>query len=352
MLFTHTFQPRVIDGYAYGLNYGLVGMGSNNSRGSFDNVAVQVLPPQITLEATEDFEDEANPTLSFDAVAGIWDFAGGNNKGHYTADPNGGAAISLIDLEAGQLAINSYLELEGRGECDRSRRLHIRPLRRQLQVRRDRLAVNNELVIGHYTTNKGWVDDAVASRVIDAGQDYTLGVMLKGSTVSVTLDGQVLLGHIFNAVTVDGNFGLIATEGAASFDDVLLKTDDPFYRDPSDQLVAAQPASDDGAYGVVVPADLAPIVDEAIRRLAMSMPLSAEQRAALAGVDVSIDDLPGLTLAHTERMVRASFWISMPPATAGSSTARQATTGSSASIRLRSGYSLRRTAMPTAAWIC
>ena len=161
-------------------------------------------------------------------------------------------------------------------------------------------AVNNELVIGHYTTKKGWVDDAVVSRTINAGQDYTLGVMLKGSTVSVTLDGQVLLGHIFNAVTVDGNFGLIATEGAASFDDVLLKTDDPYYRDPSDQLVAAQPASDDGAYGVVDPADLAPIVDEAIRRLAMSMPLSVEQRAALAGVDVSIDDLPGLTLAHTE----------------------------------------------------
>ena len=47
---THTYAPRMIGGVAYGLNKGMVGMGSDNSRGQFDNVRVRVLPPQVTLD--------------------------------------------------------------------------------------------------------------------------------------------------------------------------------------------------------------------------------------------------------------------------------------------------------------
>ena len=36
---------------------GLVGVGSNNSRGPYDNVTVQALPPQSSFENTEDFSD-------------------------------------------------------------------------------------------------------------------------------------------------------------------------------------------------------------------------------------------------------------------------------------------------------
>src|SRR6185295_3810086 len=57
LAFTHTFQPRIVAGYSYGLNWGLVGVGSNNARGSFDNIQVQVLPPQITFDQTENFSD-------------------------------------------------------------------------------------------------------------------------------------------------------------------------------------------------------------------------------------------------------------------------------------------------------
>ena len=46
--------PRWIDGVAYGLNMGLVGFGSNNSQGIFDNVSVQVLPPQSQFATTDD----------------------------------------------------------------------------------------------------------------------------------------------------------------------------------------------------------------------------------------------------------------------------------------------------------
>jgi Ca2+-binding RTX toxin-like protein len=55
--FSHTYEPRIIHGYAYGLNSGWVGVGSDNSRGTFDNISVQVLPPEITFEGTEEFPD-------------------------------------------------------------------------------------------------------------------------------------------------------------------------------------------------------------------------------------------------------------------------------------------------------
>ena len=64
---------------------------------------------------------------------------------------------------------------------------------------------------------------------IVAGEDYTLQVTLKGTTVSVALDGQVVLGHAFYAVTVDGGFGLMTLDGTSSFAIVTVSTDDPAY---------------------------------------------------------------------------------------------------------------------------
>ena len=44
-LLSYQFDPRYVDGQAYGLNMGLVGVGSDNARGTFDNLVVQALPP-------------------------------------------------------------------------------------------------------------------------------------------------------------------------------------------------------------------------------------------------------------------------------------------------------------------
>ena len=48
--FAYTFAPRIIDGWVYGLNSGMVGFGSDLSRGIFDNVTVQKLPPEYTFD--------------------------------------------------------------------------------------------------------------------------------------------------------------------------------------------------------------------------------------------------------------------------------------------------------------
>ena len=52
--FSHTFAARALYGQELGLNQGMVGVGPDSTRGSFDNVAVQVLPPQLTFELHRD----------------------------------------------------------------------------------------------------------------------------------------------------------------------------------------------------------------------------------------------------------------------------------------------------------
>ncbi len=82
------FGPRCIDGQPYGLNMGLVGVGSNNSRGQYDNVTVQVLPPQTSLENTEDFADGIADLFTGES-AGTWTVSGGRDDRHVDLDRAG-----------------------------------------------------------------------------------------------------------------------------------------------------------------------------------------------------------------------------------------------------------------------
>src|SRR6185503_10325872 len=90
----------------------------------------------------------------------------------------------------------------------------------------------------------GWVVDQSVSKVIDAGVDYAFGVTLRGTSVSVTLNSQVVVSNAFNAVVVDGHFGLLTRGGATNFDNVSIKTDDPAF---TPQANAAPIARDDSA---------------------------------------------------------------------------------------------------------
>ena len=223
LVFTHTYLPRVVEGYSYGLNWGIVGVGSNNARGAFDNIQIQILPPQLTFDQTEDFAGA--PTLSFtEYTSGHWSVG----SGVYTSSPDGASTLSLLDLGPDNLAVSSYLELSAKVNTTAGLSGFVfdrYPDGSFKFVAID--AATDQVIIGHYTTKSGWVSDAVLSMVIHAGTSYTLGVALQGTTVSLTLDGQTLLGHTFNAATVDGNFGLLNTDSFASFDDVRVKTNDP-----------------------------------------------------------------------------------------------------------------------------
>jgi len=236
-VFTHTYQPRVVDGFAYGLNWGLVGVGSQQSRGVFDNVRVQILPPQITFDQTETFNDGVADLFTA-GNTGVWGVSGQR----YNVNPSASGAMSLLDLGPDHLTFSSYLEM--------SAKVKIADLGATTPDGRagfvyDRYGTDSfkyvaidadtdRLILGHYTKKGGWVQDAFLNTVINPNEEYTLGITLKGTTVSATLNSAIsgykgLASFSYNASNVDGNFGLMAVSASASFDDVRVKTNDPAF---------------------------------------------------------------------------------------------------------------------------
>ncbi len=141
-------------------------------------------------------------------------------------------------------------------------------------------------------------------RIDPRGVDYTLGMSLKGSTVSVTLNGQVVLGYAYNAATVDGRFGLMAVTGTTKFDDVVVKSTDPAVAAVTATMLAADSPAASDITAPITAGDIQPIVEEAIRRL--SPALNESQRAALRSVTFQVTDLPWLQLGDYSE---GTIWI-------------------------------------------
>jgi hypothetical protein len=256
----------------------------------------------VTFEDIEDFEDGV-ADLFTGYANGMWSVS----SERYGVTPNGETGINLLDLGPDNLNFNSYLELNAVvNTAGRAGFVFDRYGDDSFKF----AAINadsDELVIGHYTSKSGWVKDAVFSTVIEAGTDYTLGVTLKGTTVSATLNAaetggfKALLGYTFNSATVDGNFGLLATGAAASFDDVNVKTDDPalIETDGGDNLMAsAAPEEPVGVDSFLTQEDLTPIIDEAIARWAEALSLDDAAIAMLEAVTFVIVDFDDLTLGQ------------------------------------------------------
>jgi Ca2+-binding RTX toxin-like protein len=290
---TMTYAPRVIDGFSYGLNWGLVGMGSNNSRGAFDNVRVQVAQPETTYQSTEDFTDGV-ADLFTGGSSGVWSVAGGR----FTA--SGSGAFDLIDLPVvDRLSADAVLDLtttvntQGRAGFvfDRYSADNFK------FVAVD--AVADQIIIGHYTKKSGWVNDAVVSKPIDAGVDYTLGVSLKGSTVSVTLNGQAMVGFAYNAVTVDGYFGLIAVNGATSFDDVKVKTTDRAFAGASGASMLAADVVMTESASTLTQADLDAAAAQAMSAWTQALGSGDPRLGGFGEVRITVGQLAGDELGYT-----------------------------------------------------
>ncbi|MBI3917574.1 MAG: hypothetical protein HY322_11275 [Betaproteobacteria bacterium] len=296
--FTYTFAPRVIEGVAYGLNKGFVGVGSDNSRGVFDNVSARVLPPQWTFQYTETFG--SGPGQLFDGWStGTWTASGGR----YTGTPWAGEdiAISLVDLGIDGLQAASILDLSATVNTQGRAGLVF-----------DRYGVNDfkfvaidavtdQVLIGHSTARGGWAIDAAVARTINAGADYTLALALRGTSVSVTLNGQMALSHSFNALTVDGDFGVFATGSGGSFDNVTVKTNDPAFASGSGSgMMATGIDPVPGAAETLTQAQLDAIVASAIGMWTDALGAGDPRLAALSDIQVTIADLAGGTLGYTD----------------------------------------------------
>jgi hypothetical protein len=308
LLFTHTYQPRIVDGYAFGLNWGMVGVGSNNSRGAYDNIRVQILPPQVTFDQTEDFSDGIADLFTGHAN-GAWSVGGGV----YAATPNGETGMSLLDLGPEHLKVSSYLELNAKVNTsamagyifDRYGDTSFK----FVAIEADGADADDlgRLIIGHYTKKSGWAIDASVATAVAAGKDYTLNVTLKGTTVSATLSpksngsAQAMVGFAFNAGTVDGNFGLLARGGPASFDDVRVKTDDPAFRSATNSnMIAATAVQGADAGFTLTQAELDAIAAVVISQWTDALGNGDPRLAGFGDVRFSVGDLPEGELGYME----------------------------------------------------
>jgi Ca2+-binding RTX toxin-like protein len=297
-LFSYAFSPRVVNGYSYNLNMGMVGVGSNNSRGVFDNITVQRVAPQAAFSNTEDFSD-GKADLFTGAQSGVWAVA----AGRYSGTPQGDRAQVIMDLSgvlglpAGSFHVNASAQLTLQTTINTAKMAglifdYYGPEDFKFAAVQ---ADTDQVIIGHHTKS-GWFFDKVVSKTIDAGVDYTLAVSLKGTTVSVTVNGQAVAGYAYNASVVDGFSGLVTRGGPATFDNVMVKTDDPaFLKVGSPQLAAMVNTAT--APQELLPSALAPIRDAAIKL--WSGQVDSARQAVLADVNFLITDLPGQELGQT-----------------------------------------------------
>jgi Ca2+-binding RTX toxin-like protein len=293
--FSFTYAPTIVDNYSYGLNWGLVGFGSNNSQGAMDDLAVQVVPPATTVVKTDDFTGPGNTLFAggtANVSGGTFTLAGGR----YSGVPSGSdAAVSLANVGGvtnlsalSILDLNATLTTTGRAGFvfDQYSPTDFKFV--AIDV------LTKQVMIGHRQGNS-WTIDAVASKsTLLAGTNYVLGATLRGSTVSVTLDGQVMASFAFNAVTIDGRFGIFAKGGTVSVDTATIRTNDAAV--PATLNLAGAPELSATIAAAPSAAQVQALLAEAIRR--WSTVEDAALIARLRDVEVDFADLNGGELAE------------------------------------------------------
>ena len=296
-VFTHTFAARIIDGVTYGLNWGLVGVGSDKSRGLYDNVTVQVLPPAVTYQSTSEFTTSEAPVFG-GGTLGVWALS----SGKYSGTPAAGQskAMSLANIGVNSLKANSWLELSGKVITTKSAGFVFDRYSDDdfkfvmIDVEADRI------LIGHHTARTGFIIDASAVRTLAAGVENTVTLTLKGSTASVAVNGSFGASFAYNALTIDGRFGLLARDASALFDSVTVKTDDSAFPSSAQSLLAsaAPSSSQTNEVAEITSEMIAPVLAEAKRRWAVSGLLDATELAKLDGINVQIGSFGGLILGQ------------------------------------------------------
>jgi hypothetical protein len=296
-VFTHTFAVRIIGAVTYGLNWGLVGVGSDKSRGQYDNITVQVLPPAVTYQSTSEFTTSEAPVFG-GGTLGVWALSSGQYSG--MPAPGQSKVMSLANIGVNSLPANSWLELSGNVNTTKSAGFVF-----------DRYSgddfkfvmidvVADRILIGHHTARTGFIIDASAVRTLDAGVDNTVTLTVKGSTASVAVNGGFGASFAYNALTIDGRFGLLARDASASFDSVTVKTDDSAFPSSAQSLLAsAAPSSSQANEAVEITSEMiAPVLAEAKRRWAVSGLLDAAELAKLDEINVQIGSFGGLILGQ------------------------------------------------------
>src|SRR2546425_2027617 len=288
--FSYLYGPRVVDGENQGLNKGLLGFGSDQSRGTLDNIKIQVVPPQITLDTTEDFSDGA-ANLMTGTTTGAWAVTPAD--GRYTGTPAAGATTATVGIDLGaHLQPGSYVDFTTQVKTAQMAGLVF-----------DQYAVNDykfvaidvvgqRVVVGHLDPTRGMVIEQAIAKVLSAATDYTLSLSLKATSVAVTPNGAYVTTWAYNAPVVDGSLGLFTKGGSASFDNVHVRTNDPVFAAPGNVLSGATSTGQPIATESMFPPLLANA--KSYWSTTLGIPISS-----LSDIRIAIADLPGTTIALT-----------------------------------------------------
>ena len=264
---------------------GYLGLGTVNATAHFDDFQVQQLPPIWTFTHSEGFSGTDN---GFAEHGGIWE----QNEGSLTGTATSTPAITTQFLDVApysRLEMVATLETAGQGGV-------VFDYYSDQDFKYAALDANtNQVVIGHYTSH-GWSIDAATDYIVESGQSYELMVTMFGTSVSVAVNGQAVIAHVFNGLLNDANFGLLSADGSTSFDNFLVRGDDSAY---STALMASVPGAHiDSSTAATAPPtaqQLKSHFDAAISTWDGLMDMSLAR-----GLELRVEDLPGLMLGRLE----------------------------------------------------
>jgi len=225
--FSFAFAARVVSGQNVPLSKGFVGVGSDNSRGIFDNYIVQVLPPQVTLDANESFDDGVADQFTADR-SGTWSVTGGRYSG---TPSSSGIGLSTLDVGHG-LQTSSYLELQATVRTSAVGGIVFDEYATNDAKFVALDVVGQKVLVGHTDPRRGYVVETSFAQALTAGVDYVVTLTMRGAAVSVSLNGVFVGTWSYNGAVVDGRFGTFTKGGTSLFDSFRVRTDDPAFTAP------------------------------------------------------------------------------------------------------------------------
>jgi Ca2+-binding RTX toxin-like protein len=269
------------------LNDGLLGLGTDGAVARFDDFQVQKLPPVLTFDFPETFDAGIRALV---ASMGNWQTANGRLEGSPGPADYAFAGRFVDVAAASKLELEAVLRITGG-----SAGVVFDDAGDGVFKFAALLPGTDQVVLGHHMAH-GFVIDATASYVLNTGTDYTLKVSLIGTGASVSVNGNAVLGFVYNGLLNDGGVGLLVRDGTAAFDGFSIRGDDPAYLNDGAGLRAANM----GQNAAVEPLS--------VEQLEAALTAAGERLAAagwfgltpldLRGISVAMEDLPGLQLAQ------------------------------------------------------
>jgi hypothetical protein len=298
----YNYPWNVVDGVNLGLNYGIIGTGTNNATATFNNIVSQVPIPATTWTYTTYF---ASGRLYFDTpTGGTWT---ANGTGLTVVPPSGGFAIKPIDpgLALTPTMSPGTFRFQNNSNVDIAATIKFLGGRAGLVFDYSPGAFNfaallgdkNQVALGHYTTAGGFVIDATANILI--GNSTVLEIVANGDLVNVLVNGTQMLSMTYGQVTTDNQFGLLSWTGSNTFNALTVTTNDPGLVGAQNMVAAAAPTGPaQGETSLTMP-EVDSELGAAIQRLSTTLSLDQKAIAELWATPITIANLPAAGLGAT-----------------------------------------------------